>query len=135
MTAPTILHALSSLRSMDFIHASSGVSPILPIGVAPALFTRMSTRPSASCARAIATSSCAASVRSAGTATQRALGSRAISAAAAASRAASRATMATATPSCASSRAIARPMPSEPPVTTAAFPQSPSSIRRARGIK
>src|SRR5262245_54688334 len=82
----------------------------------PALFTRMSRRPSRRAASSTMARHASGSARS--KLSETASSSRAATAFLAASRPAT----ATAAPACASARAMARPMPPLPPVTSAAFP-------------
>ena len=109
------------LRLMTFCQASSGWSSVVAPQVAPALFTRMSMRPSA----AIACSTIGA--MAALFAMSHTTGSASIPcepkcAAAASSSSRLRATSATCAPISPSASAICRPSPREPPVTSAVLP-------------
>src|SRR5579863_7087065 len=99
-----------------------------PPGDEPALLTRMSMRPSAAWACLTKFSASAGLVRSAAMATILRPVALAISAAVCSSGPLRRAQIATSTPSRASACAIALPMPSLPPVTSAVFPVIAKSI-------
>src|ERR1051326_2080869 len=101
---------------------------MIPPGAEPALLTRMSTRPSARWLCSTKFLASASLVRSAGTGTILRPVSLAISDAAASSLSLRRAQIATSTPSRANARAMPLPMPSLPPVTSAALPLSCRSI-------
>lgn len=112
-------------------HASGSASMSGPYGwLVAALFTTMSTRPNSATVRSVTSHRCAGSATDPGTPTASAPRARN---AATASRTpcGSRAVTHNRAPQSASSSAIARPMPREAPVTTAALPSStrPSGTR------
>src|SRR6516162_9946991 len=111
-----------NLSCNDCAQCSSVRKSRTPPGADPALFTRISMRPSAVCASFTNASPSAGLVRSAGIGTILRFVSRAICDAAAARGSLRRAQIATSTPSRASAKAIALPIPALPPVTSAVFP-------------
>ncbi len=117
----------NTFRSQARRQVSLSTAPSVPGGMAPALLTRMSTAPAAAATRSTSSSRAksAAMVR---TPTWRCART---AAAAAASVAGSRAASTRSTPSPASAKAVARPMPFDPPVISARLPASSRSIAQA----
>src|SRR5262245_48136033 len=94
--------------------------------VPPALFTRMSTRPSSVTVRSTMRTTCSSSFTSVGTTRHRRPVSRSTALDVRSRSATVRAAMATSAPWAASTAAVAAPMPVPPPVTMATRPSSPN---------